>query len=107
MTTVITNNFEENTHIVGVQNSASDYMLWQKSTADNNVHFEWDSQTNSGYNIVKECTVDKDGVHIVLKNTQLVHFYFLKCLDEEWLEFTNGLKKLYEKYPSILDIHKK
>jgi hypothetical protein len=51
-----------------------------------------------------ECTLDKDGIHIVLNNQQLVHFYFVNCPADHWEALAKGLKSIYQAHPEILEI---
>ena len=107
MPTEIANNVEDGIHVVGVQNDPEkDYLLWQRAKAEKSIHFEWNGQANSGYDIVKECSLDRDGIHIVLSNNKLVHFYFQKCSKEDWEILVDGLRNIYSNDSSILEIYR-
>lgn len=84
---------------VAVQGWDDGYVLWQKGLAkevgsDDGIYFEYDDQINGGYNNVKECTVTSDGIHFVLTNNELAHFYFIKGFDK-FAELKAGLEKIY------------
>jgi hypothetical protein len=102
--TVTTSIINDGIYLVGAQNSSDDYLLWQKSINEDRVHFECYDQSNSGYDIVLECTLDKDGIHIVLKNQQMVHFYFVNCPTDHWENLVKGLKTIYKTHPDILEV---
>jgi len=104
MNTKISNMLENGIHIVGAYNTEEDYVLWQKSENEHEINFEWNSQSNSGYDIVKECTLDRDGMHIVLKDSKMLHFYFSNCLYLEWKKLSDGLQKIYISDSDIIDI---
>lgn len=95
---------EDGVLLVGASNNENEYVLWQKRENDNSVHFEWDDQINSGTDIVDECTIDKDGMHMVLKDQRLIHFYFNDCSSQSWKELIEGLEEIYKSAPKILDI---
>jgi hypothetical protein len=100
---------ENNVLIVAVQDSAGGYFIWQKGLtkevgSEDGVYFEFDDQVNGGYDIVKECTIDTDGIHVVLSNGRLAHFYFPKEF-KKYSELKNGLLKVYEGLEHLLEFH--
>lgn len=105
MATVVSNTYEDDILFVGVYNDPDEYMLWQSSPSEGEIHFEWDSQVNGSYDNIQECSIDKDGIHVVLKNKKMVHFYFVDCSTKQWHLFVKGLKKTYTNLPDVLDIY--
>lgn len=100
---------ENDVLIVAVQDSARGYFLWQKgltkeAASEDGVYFEFDDPVNGGYNIVKECTIDTDGIHAVLSNGHLAHFYFPKEFTK-YSELKRGLLKVYEGAEHLLEFH--
>jgi hypothetical protein len=92
---------------VAVQGSDDGYVLWQMGlteeiASDDSIYFEYDDQINGGYDKVKECTIDSDGIHIVLANDDLVHFYFTKGFDM-FAELKAGLLKIYQGKEHVLE----
>jgi len=92
---------------VAVQGWDNSYILWQKGLtedvgSEDGVYFECDDQKNSGYNNVKECTVTNDGIHIVLANDTLAHFYFIKGFNK-FSELKSGLENIYQGNELVLE----
>ena len=105
MSTEIINFIEDGNHMVGAQNDPeTDYVLWQKLEEESEIYFEYCGQQNSGYDIVQEITIDRDGIHIVVKTGELVHFYFNQCKKEDWEKMVSGLKEVYSDRPKVLEI---
>jgi hypothetical protein len=87
---------EEGVRLVGASNGDDDYLLWQQSDTDSDaVHFEYNDQTNSGYGIVRECSVDSDGCHIVLNDGKLLHFYWSPPWHKNLDRFVRELRLIY------------
>ena len=96
MNTEFTNELNDGIYVVGASNGEEDYILWQQSENEpDQIHFEFNSQINSGYNILRECLIDNDGCHIVLNDGQLVHFYWHPPRHPKLEKFVEGLKKIY------------
>ncbi len=92
---------------VAVQGWDNGYVLWQKGLTEevgskDGIYFEYDDQINGGYNNVKECTVTSDGIHVVLANDQLAHFYFNKGFNK-FTELKTGLEKIYHGNLHVLE----
>lgn len=97
---------EDDVLTVAVQGWDNGYVLWQRGLSievdsDDGVCFEYDDQINGDYNNVKECTVTSDGIHVVLANSELVHFYFNKGFDK-FYELKAGLEKIYQGNEHVL-----
>lgn len=96
MKTEFTDILSDDVRIVGASNGGNKYILWQKTDSEQGqVYFEYDSQNNSGYNIVQEIMLDNDGCHLVLKNAELVHFYWNSTRHSDLSSFVAALKSLY------------
>jgi len=95
---------DEGVFYVGAMNNDTDYILWQSSELDlQEIYFEYNDQINSGYESVKECTVDNDACHIVLKTGEVVSFYWNPPKHDQLGEFVEHLKKVYARNPSIIE----
>ncbi|MBU1220547.1 hypothetical protein KKF34_02850 [Myxococcota bacterium] len=97
---------EDGILIVLLKISDDQYLLWQSSTleVDNSeVYFEFNDQLSGGYNNIKEITLMRDGIHLVMKNNCLEHFYFDKKFDD-YSALASGLKKIYKNNLKNLDI---
>lgn len=96
MQTLFTASHEDGIRLVGASNGDDGYLLWQQRDMDpKSVHFEYDNQVNSGYDTVKECTVDSDGCHIVLKDGKMLHFYWHPPRHQDLDLFVRGLVSIY------------
>ena len=100
-------NIENDVLTVAVQGWDDGYVLWQRgltkeSGSEDGVYFEYDDQINGGYNNIKELTVTSDGIHIVLVNNELAHFYFLKGFDK-YSELKAGLQKIFQGNERVLE----
>lgn len=100
-------NIEDAVLTVSVQGWDDGYVLWQKGLTkdvglEDGVYFEYDDQIIGGYNNVKECTVTSDGIHIVLANDELAHFYFDTGFDK-FAELKAGLEKVYQGNEHVLE----
>lgn len=106
MNTTIANTHEDGIHTVGASNGDADYILWQVSKEEpDSVYFEYYDQINSGYNNVTECTIDMDGLHAVLKDGALVHFYWHPPRHPDLATLVEGLRSIYASIPDILEVH--
>ena len=95
--------FEDDIHYIALGNE-KDYLLWQKNITEfeGDIYFEYEDQSKGGYNIVKEATIDRDGIHLVLRDESLVHYYFEKEFDEYSL-LKEALEKMYVQHRDILE----
>ena len=108
MATEITTDSQDGALSVVAANESGDYVLWQRSDApvdSKEIHFEWDDQSNGGYDLVSECSIDRDGIHIVLSDNRLVHFYFHALSKKDWNRFREHLEKMYSGSLGILDFY--
>lgn len=90
---------EDDVLIVSVLDLDGSYFMWQRGLteevgSEDGVYFEFDDQINGGHNIVTECTVTNDGIHVVLAKGKLEHFYFPLSFDRH-KELQTGLNKIY------------
>jgi len=100
-------NSKDETHLsVRASNLDSEYILWQRELEGNDIYFEWDEQSNGNFNSTSECTIDYDGIHIVLKDKNMIHFYFNSLSKNELEGLIERLKHIYEPQPQILEIIK-
>ena len=98
MTTEISCDSQDGVFAVGAANGSTDYVMWQRTDGSidaSEIHFEWNDQSNGGYHLVSECAMDRDGIHLVLSDDQLVHFYFRELTKEQWDRFRDGLERMY------------
>ncbi len=100
---------ENDVLIVAVQELDGGYFMWQKGLtietgADDGIYFEYNDQKFGGHDIVTECKIDRDGMHAVLANRELVHFYFPPKFDN-YSELKSGLLKIYSSNSSVLEFH--
>jgi hypothetical protein len=102
--------FEENDVLtVVIQGVDGSYFMWQRGLtedvgASDGVYFEVDTQNRGGHEVVKECSLDEDGIHVVLRNGELEHFYFPPKFDKHH-ELQTGLLKIYQGKENVLEIH--
>ncbi len=86
---------ENDVLIVSIMDSRGSYFMWQRGlTKEVGVYFEFNDQINGDYDIVKECKVTNDGIHVVLANGNLKHFYFPSDFNK-FNELKTGLSKIY------------
>jgi len=100
-------NIENDVLTVAVQGWGGGYVMWQRGLteevgSEDGIYFEYDDQKNGGYNNVQECTVTSDGIHIVLTNGQLAHFYFSKGFNK-YSELKTGLNNIYQGNKHVLE----
>ncbi len=98
---------ENDVLVVSVLGSDGSYFMWQKGLtedvgSEDGIYFEFDDQINGGHNQVKECTVTNDGIHVVLGNGKLEHFYFPPKFDK-FKELQAGLNKIYAEQGGIFE----
>ncbi len=98
---------ENDVLVVSVLGVDGSYFIWQKGLtedvgSDDGIYFEFDDQINGNYNQIKECTVTNDGIHVVLANGNLEHFYFPPDFDK-LQELQAGLKKIYAEQSGIVE----
>lgn len=97
---------ENDVFFVSVLGSDDSYFMWQKGLAEevgseDGIYFEFDDQINGGHNLVTECTVTNDGIHVLLTNRKLKHHYFPPRFDK-YKEMQAGLNKIYAEQKSPL-----
>ena len=103
MNTEIITGIQDGILLASASNGSDDYIIWQRPENElGEVHFEWDDQLNSGYNIVSECTIDEDGCHLALNTGVLVHFYWNPPRHKKLEEFISKLMKIYFKNESVI-----
>jgi len=98
---------ENDVLVVSVVDSDGSCFIWQKGLteevgSDDGIYFEFDDQINGRHNHVKECTVTNDGIHVVLANGNLEHFYFPPNFDK-FQELLAGLNKIYAEHGDIVE----
>lgn len=98
---------ENDVLVVSVVGSDGSYFMWQKGLteevgSDDGIYFEFDDQINGRHNQVKECTVTNDGIHVVLANDNLEHFYFPPNFDK-FKELQVGLNRMYAEQSGIVE----
>jgi hypothetical protein len=92
--------------VIELQISNDEYLLWQISPDEENnadVYFEFNDQLNGGYNNIKEVCLMRDGIHMVMADDRLEHFYFDKKFND-YTRLVSGLKKVYRNNRSILEV---
>lgn len=87
-----------------LQNDATDRFFWFQDKRSGEVCFEAEGQYAGGDAIVKECSVMRDGVHIVFSSGEIVSFYFYCLSLREYLGIVSALKKLYSARPKVLEV---
>ncbi len=93
--------------IVRFYNGDEDYCLWQvEKNNESKIYFEFDDQKNGGYNIVKECSIMYDGIHLVLNTNELFYFYINNLSKKDYLLAKSSMENIYSKTSSILEIIK-
>ena len=100
---------ENDVLVIRLQVSDNEYLLWQLSLDDEDVagvYFEFNDQLNGGYSNVKEICLMRDGIHFVMADDRLEHFYFKKKFDN-YTQLVAGLTKIYKNSPSVLEIIEK
>jgi hypothetical protein len=98
---------ENDVLVVSVLGEDSSYFMWQKGLteeagSEDGIYFEFDDQINGGHNLVKECSVTNDGIHVVLANGDLKHFLFPTNFNK-YKELRAGLNSIYAKQRGILE----
>jgi hypothetical protein len=98
---------ENDVLVVSVVDSDGNYFMWQKGLteevgSDDGIYFEYNDQINGRHNQVTECTITNDGIHIVLANGNLEHFYFPAKFDK-FNELRAGLNKIYAEHGGIIE----
>lgn len=98
---------ENDVLVVSVVGTDGSYFMWQKGLtegvgSDDGIYFEFNDQINGRHNQVKECTVTNDGIHVVLTNGNLEHFYFPPNFDK-FQELQAGLNKIYAEQSDIVE----
>jgi hypothetical protein len=103
MTTQFAISDEEGIITIGAANGDDDYILWQKGLDESEkIHFTYQDQINSEYNIVTECSIDNDGCHIVLKSGEVVHFYWNPPRHVGLDKFIEYLRGLYSEKEGVI-----
>ena len=108
MATEINGESKDGSHIVGASNGPEDYFLWQKDekfSGKDEVYFEWNDQSNGGCNLISECSINRDGIHVVLSDAQLVHFYFCDLAREQWEALREHLETMYSRNSTVLEFN--
>jgi hypothetical protein len=100
---------ENDVLVVAVVDAKDSYFMWQRGLtedvgSEDGIYFEFDDQINGGHEIMKECTIDLDGMHVVLASGKMEHFYFPPKFDK-YIELKKGLLKIYEGNEHVLEFH--
>ncbi|MCS6125502.1 hypothetical protein [Shewanella baltica] len=98
---------ENDVLIVSVLGEDGNYFMWQKGLtedvgSEDGIYFEFNDPINGGHDLVNECTVTNDGIHVVLANGKLAHLYFPPNFDK-YKELQAGLNNLYAEQGEILE----
>jgi len=98
---------ENDVLVVGVVDAEGSYFMWQRGLtedvgSEDGIYFEFDDQINGGHDILVECTIDRDGIHVVLANGNLEHFYFPNDF-KQLEELKSGLAKIYEGNNNVVE----
>ena len=92
---------------LSVANASEDEFTWRyDSNQQSHIYFEYsyDGQKNSGYDLVQECTVMFDGLHLVLTSGVILHFYFNHFLRTEYKNLCATLALIHVGTPGVLEI---
>jgi hypothetical protein len=97
---------EDDVLIVGIEGLNGSYLMWQKGLSEytginDGIYFEMNDQIHCGYNLVKECTMDSEGVTLSLVNGESVKFLFPPGFDAQ-LELKQGLREIYQGAEHVL-----
>ena len=92
--------------IVGVEGTNGNYLMWQKGLTEatgmnDGVYFEMNDQIHGGYNLVKECAVDSEGVNLSLVNGESIKFPFRPGYSAQQ-ELKQGLQEIYQGAEHVL-----
>ncbi|MDD2775441.1 MAG: hypothetical protein PHU06_05770 [Gallionella sp.] len=81
--------------MLALQNDATDCFFWLQDKLSGIVYFEATGQKTGGDSLVKECTILRDGVHIVLYSGEIHSIYFDGLSLRAYLDVVNAMRKLY------------
>ncbi len=87
-----------------LRNDEDDYVLWRQALAGGSVFFEAGGQCVGGDDIARECTLMRDGLHVVVESGETVHFYFNAMPLDDYLGVVRALEKLYSARPALLEV---
>ena len=97
---------EDDVLIVGIEGLNGSYLMWQKGLSESTgindgVYFEMNDQIHGGYNLVKKCAMDNEGVTLSLVGGESVKFPFPPGFDAQ-LELKQGLREIYQGVEHVL-----
>ncbi len=107
----LTFNHIDETYISGLakDDGEAEYVVLQRRSVDDSddwgVHLEISDQLLSDYNLIKECSVYREKVEFILKDTSNVITVKLDVTDELYETFLNGLKKIFRNFQNLLIIN--
>ncbi|MDR7016524.1 hypothetical protein [Acinetobacter sp. 3657] len=86
--------------------SDSEYLLWRKELDGkecSKVYFEFNNQSNGGYNHIAEISLMRDGIHLVKSDYTLEHFYF-DISFKDYNKLVRALIQIYSHNPEVIDV---
>lgn len=104
MKTQVSQESDDATFSLTLQNDATDRSFWLQDKISGTVNFEVEGQYAGDDAIVKECTILRDGLHIVFSSGKIESFYFYGLSLCKYLGVVSALKKLYFAHPEILEV---
>ena len=87
---------------VAASNGPDEYILWL-CDADGSVYFEWDDQSNSGYDTVSKVVIDAERCHLVL-GERVLSFNWRSIQEPELGKFASALQELYQETPQVVSV---
>lgn len=95
MPTQVIQTSDEVSFSLTLQNDPTDRFFWLQDKLNGIVYFEASDPKTDGDSLVKECTILRDGVHIMLYSGEIHSFYFDGLSLRAYLDVVNALRKLY------------
>jgi hypothetical protein len=105
MSTEIKVSHEVDVLMVSAFNSPTSYLFWQCDTDEvSEVFFEYNDESNGGFNNITECLVNEVGIQISTKSSEKIDFQFSKLTSKGQARLLAGLKDIFAQDLSVLTI---
>ena len=95
---------ESNHRILRIRDHQQLDWSWQVTDNKKTIYFEAIAEGVSGKNVIQDCTIMWDGIHLTVKTGDILSYYFQEMNLAIYTTLTKHLKHIYQAYPNLIEV---